>query len=319
MTTPVAPPSAEHRVGTRRGAAAGLAAAVIVGGSVPVTGMLDAYPVIAGQALRYALGGLLLLGFARLRGKALPLPALGDLPALVTLAASGMIGFQAFLLLAQRYAEPGLVAAVLGVSPLVIALAGPLMAGGRPSAAPVLGAVLATGGVAVLTGGGDTEGPGLLLAVLAMLCETSFTLCAVGVLGRLGPLATATWSCFVAGVGGALVATITGGASAWRLPDARELAALLVLAVLVTAVAFGAWYFAVGALGADRAGVLIGVMPVSGLAVSLLLGAQTLDLADVLGTALVATAVTLGLRRRQVSGSRGPCAGRRGPRRAVAR
>ncbi|SFP36592.1 Permease of the drug/metabolite transporter (DMT) superfamily [Amycolatopsis arida] len=308
------------------------------GGSVPVTGLLGGYPVIAGQALRYALGGLLLLAWARLRGRPLPPPRLVDLPALVAPAAAGMIGFQACLLHAQRHAEPGLIAAVLGVSPLVLAVAGPLAARRRPAAAPVLGAALAVGGVAVISGGGAGSGTGLALAVLAMLCEASFTLFAVGLVARIGPLATATWSCLTAAVGGALVAALTGGAAVWRLPEGRELAAIVVLGVLVTAVAFVGWYFAVGVLGADRAGLLIGVMPVAGLAVAVLLGAQALAALDVVGALLVGAGVALGLRAKRheghlhgrqrnegglhgtrVSDRRGPSAARPVPRRAAPR
>ncbi|WP_020670444.1 DMT family transporter [Amycolatopsis nigrescens] len=285
----------------RCGVLAGVATSAIVGGSVPVTGMLDGYPLLTGQALRYALGGLLLLGWALLRRRPLPRPAWSDLPALAGLAATGMIGFQACLLLAQRHAEPGLVAAVLGGSPLVLAICAPLLAGRRPSATPILGALLAAAGVVVLSGGGSGGGTGLLLAVLAMLCEASFTLLAVGLVRRIGPLATATWSCFTAAAGGAVAGTLADWGSAWRLPDGRELIALLVLAVLVTAVAFVCWYFAVSTLGADRAGVLIGVMPVSGLAVSVLLGAQTPQLADLAGIALVSLGVLVGLATRRRS------------------
>jgi drug/metabolite transporter (DMT)-like permease len=267
--------------------------AVIVGGSVPVTGLLDGYPLLTGQALRYGLGGLLLLALATLRRRPLPRPRVADLPVLAGLAVTGMVGFQACLLLSQRYAEPGLVAALLGGSPLTLAIAAPLLAGRRPSAAPLLGAALAAAGVVVLSGGGATHGPGLALAALGMLCEASFTLLAVGLITRLGPLATATWSCFTAAIGSAVLGTVVGG---WRLPDARELAALLVLAVLVTAVAFVLWYSAVGALGPARAGVLIGVMPVAGLAVSLLLGVQTFRLAQLAGITLVSLGVLAGLR-----------------------
>jgi drug/metabolite transporter (DMT)-like permease len=283
----------------RRGALAGLGAVVIVGGSVPVTGMLDSYPLLTGQALRYGLGGLLLLGLATLMRKPLSRPRLSDLPVLIGLATTGMVGFQASLLLAQRYAEPGLVAALLGGSPLVLAVAAPLLAGRHPSTGPVLGAVLAAAGIVVLSGGGATHGPGLALAVLAMLCEALFTLLGVGLVTRLGPMATATWSCFVAAIGSAVVGTVVDPVGAWQLPDGRELTALLVLAVVVTAVAFVLWYTAVGTLGADRAGVLIGVMPVAGLAVSLLLHAQPFRLAQLAGIALVSLGVVAGLQAHQ--------------------
>ncbi|MQA11273.1 MAG: EamA family transporter [Pseudonocardiaceae bacterium] len=300
----------------RDGVLAGMGTMVVLGGSVPVTGMLDGYPVVLGQALRYALGGLLLLGWAYWRGIRLPLPGLRDLPALVGLAASGMIGFQAFLLLAQRYAEPGLAAAVLGGSPLVLAFGGALVARRRPAAAPVLGAVLAAAGVAVLSGGGAWHGPGLLLAVLAMLAEVSFTLFAVGVIARLGPRACATWSCVVAAAGGAVTSAVLG--ETWRLPAGRTLVAVLVLAVVVTAIAFCAWYFAVSVLGADRAGVLLGIVPVSGLIVAVLLGAQSPQVVDVLGALLVGAGVVVGLHR-SASDRRGPSGARPAPRPAAPR
>ncbi|MDI5981262.1 DMT family transporter [Amycolatopsis magusensis] len=289
MTTTLAP--ARDRLGI----VAGVTTAAIVGGSVPVTGMLDGYPLLLGQALRYGLAGLLLLAWFGLRRRPLSIPKWTDLPALLALAATGMVGFQACLLYAQRYAEPGLVAAVLGGSPLVLAVVAPLLARRQPSAAPIFGAVLAVSGVVVLTGGGATTGTGLVLAVLAMLCEACFTLFAVGLVKRLGPLATSAWSCLAAAAGSALLSSFV---ESWRLPDARQLGALLVLAVLVTAVAFGIWYFAVSVLGADRAGVLIGVMPVSGLLVAVLLGAQRLELVDLAGVGLVGLGVLIGLRRR---------------------
>ncbi|WET78526.1 DMT family transporter [Amycolatopsis sp. QT-25] len=284
----------------RRAVTIGVLGVLIVGASVPVTGMLDGYPVITGQALRYALAGVLLWGWARLSGRPLPLPGARDVPSLLALAATGMIGFQACLLFAQRYAEPGLVAAFLGGTPLVLALAGPLANGKRPSWAPVTGAVLAGLGIAVLSGGGAARWQGLALAALAMVCEALFTLLAVGVLERLGPLATATWACFAAGAGGAVVGTIADPAVAWAWPDWRELIALGYLTVVVTAIAFLLWYSAVSLLGADRAGVLVGLMPASGLAVSLLLGMQDFRFAQVIGVALVSSGVVIGLRRREL-------------------
>lgn len=281
---------------TRIAIGSGAFAATIVGGSVPVTGMLEGYPLLAGQSMRYLLAGLALLAWARFRRLPLPRPAAGDLAALVGLAATGMLGFNACLLYAQRYAQPGFVAALLGGTPLVLALIAPLLAGRRPRALTVAGAAVVVAGIAVLTGGGSWHGPGLFLAILTMLCEASFTLLAVGVVSRLGGCAVSTWCCLLAAVAGAPLATVLDGASAWQLPTARELFALVTLAILVTSVGFCCWYRAVSDLGPDRAGVLIGLMPVSGLIVSVALGAQPLTLASVGGVTLVTLGCTLGLR-----------------------
>ncbi|GAB3871434.1 hypothetical protein GCM10029964_007740 [Kibdelosporangium lantanae] len=80
-------------------------ASVLVGGSVPLTGMLDGYPVLTGQAIRYAIAAVVLLLW--LRGR-LPRPSWRDVPGLVGMIGAGMLGFNALILLAQHYATPAL-------------------------------------------------------------------------------------------------------------------------------------------------------------------------------------------------------------------
>jgi drug/metabolite transporter (DMT)-like permease len=278
---------------TKSAIASGALTSVIVGASVPVTGMLQAYPLLTGQAMRYALGAVVLLGWIRLRGGRLPVPGPRDWPALIGLVTTGMLGFTACVLYAQRYAEPGFVAAMLGASPLVLALAVPLVAGRKPAVPAVVGAVVVVGGVVVLSGGGSWHGPGLVLALLTMAGEVSFTLFAVGVVRRLGGVAVATWTCLIAAVAGGVLGTVFGG---WQVPTVREGLALAVLGVVLTALAFGLWYFAVARLGADRAGVLIGLMPVAGLGASVALGAQELTAMALVGAVAVACGCVIGLR-----------------------
>jgi drug/metabolite transporter (DMT)-like permease len=258
---------------------------MIVGASVPITGMLEGYPVLTGQAMRYALAAAILLLVAR----RLPMPSWRDLPPLLGVVVTGMLGFNALLLAAQQYAEPGFVAAVMGASPIALAL----LARQR-SLAAIVGAVVVAAGVVILSGGGAWHGPGLLLALLTMAGEVCFTLFAVGVVKRLGVLGVATWTCIIAAVIGSVLGTFVGG---WQVPDTRQTFALVSLAVLVTALAFGLWYFAVNRLGSDRAGVLIGLMPVAGLAASVLLGVQALTFVSVVGVATVTLGCGIALHR----------------------
>ncbi|HEX7308261.1 DMT family transporter [Lentzea sp.] len=269
----------------RLGVAAGATAATIVGASVPVTGMLEGYPVLTGQAMRYALAAAVLLLVAR----RLPMPSWRDIPPLLGVVVTGMLGFNAVLLAAQQYAQPGFVAAVMGGSPIALAL----LSRQRTTSA-LVGAAVVAAGIVLLSGGGSWHGPGLALALLTMAGEVCFTLFAVGVVRRLGVLGVATWTCLLAAVIGAVLGTFAGG---WRVPDTRQAFALVLLALLVTALAFGLWYFAVNRLGSDRAGVLIGLMPVSGLATSVVLGAQELTLVSVLGVTTVALGCVIGLRK----------------------
>ncbi|WP_082114391.1 DMT family transporter [Lentzea aerocolonigenes] len=267
------------------GVAAGATAATIVGASVPVTGMLEGYPVLTGQAMRYLLGAAVLLLVAR----RLPMPSWRDIPPLLGVVATGMLGFNAVLLAAQQYAEPGFVAAVMGGAPIALAL----LSRQRTTSA-VVGAVVVAAGIVLLSGGGSWHGPGLALALLTMAGEVCFTLFAVGVVRRLGVLGVATWTCLLASGIGAVLGTFFGG---WQVPNTRQAFSLVLLALVVTALAFGLWYFAVNRLGSDRAGVLIGLMPVSGLVTSVLLGAQQLTMVSVLGSATVALGCAIGLRK----------------------
>jgi drug/metabolite transporter (DMT)-like permease len=279
------------------------AASIIVGSAVPVTGLLDGYPVLSAQAARYGIGAVLLLGWLVVTGRPVPVPAGKDLVGLAVMVGFGMLGFNAAILIGQRYATPGFIAAMLGASPLLLAVAAPALRGRRPSPYAVAGAVLVGLGVVVLSGGGSWHGPGLALAVVVLLCEVAFTLGGVGVVARLGAVAASMWSCVFAAVGGAALSTVLAGRSAWPLPTATELTAIVVLGSLVTAVAFGCWYTGVSVLGADRAGVLIGLMPIAGLAASVALGREPITLVATGGALVVAAGCVLGMRRQ--AGTRG--------------
>lgn len=284
-------------VSTTRAVAMAATATSLVGLAVPVTGLLDGYPLLTGQAIRYAIGAVCLLGWLLATGRTVPVPTAKDLVGLGFMVGFGMLGFNAAILLGQRYATPGFIAAMLGASPLVLAIVAPALRGRRPAAAAVAGAVTVGLGVVILSGGGSWHGPGLALALVVLVCESAFTLGGVGVVARLGAVAASMWSCVFAAVGGVVLATLWDGAAAWPAPSASEWTAILVLGVLVTTVGFAFWYTGVSVLGADRAGVLTGLMPVAGLVAAVLLGRQPLTLVAAGGTAVVAVGCALGLRR----------------------
>ena len=66
--------------------------------------------------------------------------------------------------------------------------------------------------------------------------------------------------------------------------------------MITTALAFVLWFGAVQQLGADKAGLLIGLMPVAAVVVDAALNGRTPSPADVAGTALVAAGVVIGAR-----------------------
>ncbi|MCE7008583.1 DMT family transporter [Kibdelosporangium philippinense] len=264
-------------------------ACVLLGSLVPFTGMLDGYPILAGQAIRYTIGAVALLLYLRLQ---LKMPSWRDLPGLFGVVGAGMIGFSAAILISQRYATAGFVAAVVGSSPLVFAVLVPALAGKLPNLRVLTGAILVVIGVLVLTGGGSWHGPGLVIALLALAGDIAFTLAGVGVVRRIGAASASTWACIGAAVGTSVITTFQ---SEWALPTWRQSIALVILGTLVTAVAFVLWHTGVSVLGADRAGVLTGLMPLSGLGVAVIIGAQTLTVNAFMGAVVVAAGCAAGL------------------------
>ncbi|MBP2476398.1 drug/metabolite transporter (DMT)-like permease [Crossiella equi] len=287
-------------MGQRMALLGGMAALCLVGGAVPVNGLLADYPLLSSQAIRYAIGAVPLLAWLLWQG-GLPRVGLRDVLALLALAATGMVGFNLVIIEGQRYADPGFVAAVIGAAPLVVALVAPLAAGRRPRPLVVVGSLLVAAGVLVISGGGRWTAPGLGYALLAMLGEAGFTLFAVGVVRRIGAIATSAYACVAAAVGSAVLSPLVSD-DPWPAPTGVEWLAMVVLGVLVTAVAFGLYYRCVSLIGPERAGVLPGLIPVAGLAVSVLLGREPLTLAAAAGALTVAAGCAVG----QLSRGAGP-------------
>lgn len=279
-----------------RAVASGVLAATIVGASVPITGLLAGYPVLSGQAIRYALGAVVLYVWLRRSGRRLPRPGPRDLLGLAGMVSAGMLGFNAAVLEAQRYAEPGFVAAMIGGAPVVLAVVVPALRGRRPRMAALAGAGVVTVGVVVLSGGGSWHGPGLALSALPLVGEVIFTVSGAGVTRRLGVLEACVVACGIAAVSGGVLSTAFLGAAAWPMPSVVQCLALAALGILPTAVGFCAWYSAVSVLGADRAGVLLGLMPVSGFVASVALGAQPATAIGIGGALLVGLGCAVGLR-----------------------
>ncbi|MCD0480974.1 DMT family transporter [Streptacidiphilus sp. ASG 303] len=282
----------------RNGALLAAVATLAVGSSFTAGSVLSHYPVLGGQALRYGAAALLLGALAARRGGR-PLRTLRGLTArewarLAVLAATGMVGFNAAVLAAERHAEPAVPGVVVGCAPLVLAVLGPLLAGRRPSARLAAAGALVAGGAAVVQGLGRTDTAGLLLSLLALAGEVAFALVAVPLLGVLGPVLTSAAACAAAAGEAGLSAAVLDGGAALRVPTAAEAAALAWYTLPVTVLAFCCWYTAVQRLGAERAGLFSGLVPVAAALSAPLAGAGVLGPAQLAGTGLVSAGVLLG-------------------------
>jgi drug/metabolite transporter (DMT)-like permease len=90
---------------------------------------------------------------------------------------------------------------------------------------------------------------------------------------------------------------VADGTGVVRPPTWGEAAGFLYLAIVVTAGAFILWYDALGRIGADRAGLFAGLIPVSAVATTMALGLRTPGTGELAGALLVGLGVVFGLRR----------------------
>jgi drug/metabolite transporter (DMT)-like permease len=269
-----------------------------VGGSVAVSGVLADAPLFTVQAIRYAAATLLLLAMARAARVRVRAPRGAEWLWLFGVAAVGLVLFNVALVRGSEHAEPAALGVAVACVPVVLALVGPLLEGGRPARGAVLAAVVVTAGAVLVQSGGRTDLAGLGWAAMVLACEVGFTLLAVPVLRRHGPWGVSVHTCWIATAQLAVLAAVTEGpaaATALRLP---HLFAIAYLAVVLTAIAFILWYSAVGRLGTALAGLLTGVAPVTAAVVGVLLGAPVPGTAVWAGTALVVAGLLLGVRAR---------------------
>ncbi|EFL29691.1 integral membrane protein [Streptomyces viridochromogenes DSM 40736] len=280
---------------TARGALLAAFACVLVGGSFTANSVLADYPYAGGQFLRYGLACLLLVPWAG-KGAAGRLRALAPRQwvRLALLAAVGMVGFNLAVIAAERTAEPAVPGVFVGCAPVVVAVLVPLLDGSRPGQAVLYGALLVAVGAFTVQGWGRTNGAGIAFSVCALAGEVGFAVLAVPVLLPLGPRLLSATVCAVAALESAVVAVASDGTGWLRRPDGVEAAALLWQAVVVTVVGFVCWYMGMQRIGAERATLFSGLIPVAAACTAPLVGTGSYGLAQAAGSALVCLGVALG-------------------------
>ena len=280
---------------TTRGSLLAALAGLLVGGSFTANSVLGEYPYAGGQFLRYGLACLLLLALVG-RGGTAPLRGLTARQwiRLALLAAVGMVGFNLAVIAAERTAEPAVPGVFVGCAPVLVAVLMPLLDGRRPQRHVLYGALIVAVGAFTVQGWGHTDGAGIAFSVCALLGEVGFVVLAVPVLRPLGPRLLAATVCGLAAVESALAGLIVEGRAWLRTPDSTELAALLWQAVIVTVIGFLCWYMGMQRIGAERATLFSGLIPVAAACTAPLVGTGSYGPAQAAGSALVGAGVALG-------------------------
>ncbi|WP_406315042.1 DMT family transporter [Streptosporangium sp. NBC_01639] len=280
----------------RRGMIGAATAMFCVGTLTGVSPALHAYPVYGGQAVRYAVGAVLL--FAVAGARRLPPVRLTrrEVLLVVLLALVGLAAFNVFIVESTRYADPATVGTIVATVPVIFAVVTPLSEGRRPTPHVVAAAVVVAVGAAVTIGLGGTTLVGVLLALGALGGEVGFSLLAIPLLPKLGAVRVAAYSATAAVPLLLIAGFVVDGPGLLRTPTLSEAAALGYLAVVVTAFAFFCWYDALPRLGAERAGLFSGFLPLGTIVAAVVLGTGHPGWPEFLGAALVVGGLLLGLR-----------------------
>lgn len=266
-----------------------------VGAGVAATDHLTQYPVLTAQAARYGVAAVILLAIARSRRLREPRLDLRAWVRLAAVAASGMALFNIAVVRAVTTGEPAVVATVIGLAPIGFAVVVPALERRRPTLTVLAGAALAAAGAGIVEGLGHADVQSLVWSAVALCCEVAFTVLAAPLLRQLSPIGLSVRACALAAVLLGVASLATDGARAFPRPAAAELAAVAYLAVLATAVAFVLWYHAVDRLGAERAGLVSGLMPVSAALIGAAITPAPLRAGTLVGTLIVGAGLLLGL------------------------
>ncbi|MEU0715954.1 EamA family transporter [Streptomyces lavendulocolor] len=278
-----------------RGMSLAAFACVLVGASFTANSVLGDYPYAGGQAIRYGLALLLLLPLVG-RGAATAVRALTPRQwgRIAVLAAVGMVGFNLAVLAAERTAEPAIPGVFVGCAPVVVAVLVPALSGRRPTRPVLYGALLVAAGAFTVQGWGRTDLAGIAWSVAALGGEVGFAVLAVPVLKPLGPKLLSATVCCVAALESLLAGLLMDGTAMLRVPTGQESVALVWQAAVVTVVGFVCWYMGVQRIGAERATLFSGLIPVSAAMTAPLVATGSYGAAQAVGSALVGAGVALG-------------------------
>ena len=274
------------------------------GGSLPATKLAlqqQSFGPFSLAAARLVLASALFIGV--LRPRALRAVPPGDALRMGGLGVIGFTAVQVFQALGTDHTTGATATVLASTAPLWIALLAPLWLRERLRATTLVGLVLSLAGVAAVMGLGPGEADaaaatpaGGAIVLLSSAAAAVYTVLGKGIAQRYSPLVLCAGSC----LGGAVASLPL---AAWEMattptwPQPLGWALLAYLAVLVTFVGFGVWFWGLRALPAARAGALMFLQPLSGLALASLVLGERLTPTFLLGCALVLAGVYLAVGR----------------------
>jgi drug/metabolite transporter (DMT)-like permease len=252
-------------------------------------------PPLLYTAVRFLVGGLLLLAALRLRGRR---PRLPRGAALRDLAVAGMLGIavnQAAFTLALRNTTAVDVSLIIGSTPLMVAAHRAMRSGERIGPRSWLGLWIGAAGLAMVViegGGGHGALGGDLLALAAPAAWTLYVDRLRVLLGSWDPLALSAAVTLLGSLPLIPPAAVEGAAGGLH-PSLRLLGCLLFSSVLAVAYCNLAYYHGLETLGPTRAAVYTYMQPFLGAVAAFLMLGETLRPLQLTGGAVVVAGVLL--------------------------
>lgn len=287
-----------------------LATAMAFVGSSVIAGdvVTGTFPLPLAITLRFSLATLILAPILLAR-EGIPKLGRNDAATVGLQTLLGVVGFNLFLLLGLRYTTAGESGIVLGTTPAVIGLIAFLVLRERLNLSRSVGIALAVCGVAALSfaGDGDGRGPNPLLGNAlvfgTVVCEALFSILGKMATARLRALTIATLVSLLGALSFLPFALYTAVDFDFGAVDGNAWMALVYYAVGATVLPYLLWYHGLPHVPAGVAGVFTGIIPLSAVALAVVLLDEPPRLGHLVGIICVLAALGLTLRGEGGAGS----------------
>ncbi|QHY94159.1 EamA-like transporter family protein [Streptomyces sp. S4.7] len=156
------------------------------------------------------------------------------------------------------------------------------------------GALLVAVGAFTVQGRGRTDAACIAWSLAALVGEVGFAVLAVPVPRPLGPELLSATVVGVAAIGSTIAGLVLDGTGFVRVPTGEEAVALGWQAAVVTVIGFICRYMGMQRIGAERATLLSGLIPVAAALTASVVGTGAFGPAQAAGSLLVGIGVALG-------------------------
>ncbi|MCY0876497.1 MAG: DMT family transporter [Firmicutes bacterium] len=263
--------------------------------------LATAMPALWLNGIRWTVSAVILWAILRVMRRSLPLRT--HFRAFFLQGVLGMFLFSSLTYLGLHGVSAARAGMISGLIPVVILLLGLWILKERPRVWAMVGVVLSLVGVAFLFGGAFTQGQGLSIGdielLVAAVCWAAYTVVGKRLGARLDPLTMTAGAAVYGGLLSDLVAVATNPSPHLHMTSAAWWS-LLYVCTTSSVIAYLAWTYGVGRIGASRSAPLMNLLPVWTVIAGLVLLHEQLSGQEFIGgLIIIAGAVLAGTRRRQ--------------------